>query len=80
MPLAAPCLSNPSRQYKRHCPEKTLLYQIVQENLFTFYQQIEREYENGLPNFVKKEFEKFLKCGDRNYKGHFGESDDLYTH
>ena len=63
MSLAAPCLSNPSRQYKRHCPEKTLLYQIVQENLLTFYQQIEREYENGLPNFVKKEFEEFLKCG-----------------
>ena len=61
--MATPNLSSSSRLYKRHCPEKTLLYQIVQENLLTFYQQMEREYENGLPDFVKKEFEEFLKCG-----------------
>ena len=49
--------------YKRHRPEKTLLYKLIQKNLLTFYQQIEREQENGLPEFVKKEFDEYLKCG-----------------
>lgn len=49
--------------YERHRPEQTLLYKLVQENLLSFYAQVEREHGSGLPDFVRKEFEEFLKCG-----------------
>ena len=49
--------------YQRHQPEKTTLYKLIQENLLSFYQHIESKQEKGLPDFVKKEFEEFLKCG-----------------
>jgi ribosomal protein S27E len=49
--------------YERHRPEQTLLYKLVQENLLSFYAQVEREHSSGLPDFVKKEFDEFLKCG-----------------
>lgn len=47
--------------YKRRLPEEATLYQIVQENWLTFLEQIEDS--GGLPDFVKKEFEEYLKCG-----------------
>ena len=43
-----------SGTYKRHEPEKTLLYQVVQENLATFLAQCEAS-ERTVPSFVKKE-------------------------
>ncbi len=46
-----------------HQPEKTLLYKLIQENLLNFYHQMDRDYEKGIPCFVKKEFDEFLKCG-----------------
>ena len=49
--------------YQRHQPEKTTLYKLIQENLLSFYQHIDNEQEKDLPDFVKKEFEAFLKCG-----------------
>lgn len=49
--------------YERRRPEKTLLYQLVQQNLLSFYDQLEREHGSSLPDFVKKEFDEFLKCG-----------------
>ena len=55
--------SSPAVSCQRHQPEKTLLYKLIQENLFSFYHQIENEQEKQLPHYVKKEFEEFLKCG-----------------
>ena len=43
--------------------KKTLLYKLIQENLLNFYQQMDRDYEKGIPCFVRKEFDEFLKCG-----------------
>ena len=63
MALLNPQLLHSPVSYKRHQPEKTVLYKLVQENLSSFYQQMDRDYENGLPEFVKKEFDEFLKCG-----------------
>ena len=63
MALVDPQNLSPPFKYQRHCPEKTLLYKLVQENLLTFYERMEGEYEGGLPDFVKKEFDEFLKCG-----------------
>ena len=56
-------LLSSSVSYQRHQPEKTLLYKLIQENLLSFYHQVENEQDNELPYFVKKEFEEFLKCG-----------------
>lgn len=47
--------------YKRRVPEEATLYKVVQENWLTFLEQIEGS--GGLPDFVKKEFEEYLKCG-----------------
>ena len=49
--------------YERRQPEKTNLYQLIQNNIETFYVQVETETEYGLPAYVKKEFDAFLDCG-----------------
>ncbi len=49
--------------YERRRPEETILYQLIQENLETFFAQVEAETGTGLPDFVKDEFEAFLECG-----------------
>jgi hypothetical protein len=38
-------------------------YQLVQENVETFFAQVEAETGAGLPDFVKDEFDAFLDCG-----------------
>ena len=48
--------------YRRHKPEETLLYKVVQENLATVFQDLEFE-EKRLPAFVREEFDAFLDCG-----------------
>jgi hypothetical protein len=48
--------------YSRHEPEKTLLYQTVQNHFLTFVAECEAS-NHPVPYFVKKEFEAFLKCG-----------------
>lgn len=63
MALVNPELIAPKTSYERRRPEKTLLYKLVQENLLSFCQQLEHEHGSGLPDFVKKEFDEFLKCG-----------------
>jgi hypothetical protein len=45
--------------YERRRPEETTLYQLVQENVETFFAQVEAETGTGLPDFVKDEFEAF---------------------
>jgi len=51
-------------EYVRHQPEKTLLYQVVANNLETWLAQRRMEGgENSLPDFVEKELRAFLDCG-----------------
>lgn len=52
----------PKLSYQRREPEKTLLYQIVQQYLNTFLAQCGSEGRPA-PDFVKKEFEAYLECG-----------------
>ena len=61
--ISSPASSSPTVSYQRRQPEKTVLYKLIQENLLSFYHQIEKDQEKELPLFVKKEFEEFLKCG-----------------
>lgn len=49
-------------EYNRHEPEKTLLYQIVQNHMVTFFDQCDAS-DRTAPFFVRKEFESFLRCG-----------------
>lgn len=62
MGLAARDLTPQGFTYKRRIPEESTLYKIIQENWLTFLSQVE-ETGSGLPGFVQKEFEEYLKCG-----------------
>lgn len=48
--------------YAQRQPDKTLLYQTIQEHMSTFFAQCET-FERSLPLFIKEEFEAFLRCG-----------------
>jgi hypothetical protein len=43
-------------QYKRHRPEESVLYKLIQENLETFLACFQLEMGHPLPAFVTKEF------------------------
>ena len=55
-------LADHSHTYKRHRPEHTLLYQLVERHYPEFLDQLSRQGKS-LPRHVEKEFEEFLKCG-----------------
>ena len=48
--------------YVRHRPERTLLYQIIDEYYPAFRQHLDAQ-EAYLPGYVEQEFEDYLKCG-----------------
>jgi hypothetical protein len=47
--------------YERRRPEETLLYQLVEEHWPRFLERAEAQ--GGLPRFVVREFEEYLRCG-----------------
>lgn len=49
-------------RYKRHQPELTLLYQIV-ETYYPEFLDLMESQARSLPNHITKEFEAYLKCG-----------------
>ena len=51
-----------SVRYQRHRPEKTLLYQIVDE-YYPSFAALMAEQGRELPGYVRREFEDFLQCG-----------------
>ncbi|MFT6271035.1 MAG: tyrosine-protein phosphatase YwqE [Alphaproteobacteria bacterium] len=50
-----------SEQYKRHRPETTLLYQLVERYYPSFTVNL-AEQGKYLPKYVKREFDEFLRC------------------
>ena len=51
-------------KYDRRRPEKTILYQLVADNMETFFATVEsRPRGRVFPRYVRKEFEGYLKCG-----------------
>ncbi|WP_256253814.1 transposase zinc-binding domain-containing protein [Alteromonas sp. V450] len=54
-------LEDHSHTYKRHRPEQTLLYQLVEHHYPEFLEQLSHKGKL-LPKHVEKEFEEFLKC------------------
>ena len=50
--------------YKRHEPEKTLLYQVVAREWDTWFAERQADTSRTpLPAYVEREVEAFLKCG-----------------
>ena len=51
-------------KYDRRRPEQTILYQLVADNMETFFATVEsRPKGRVFPRYVRKEFEGYLKCG-----------------
>ncbi|NRB36978.1 MAG: transposase zinc-binding domain-containing protein [Pseudomonadales bacterium] len=62
MPLLLPKPAPATKNYQRHQPDKTTLYQLIHDN----YLDLERyssEQGKYLPAYVKRAFEAYLKCG-----------------
>ena len=51
-----------ARVYVRHRPERSLLYQIVEEYYPVFVSYLATQ-GTALPGYVQREFEDYLKCG-----------------
>ena len=50
--------------YKRHEPETTLLYKVLQEHLETWLAERQADTSRSpLPSFVEKELRAFMRCG-----------------
>lgn len=49
------------RNYARHHPEDTVLYQIVEQHLGSFFDSLS-EQGASLPGFVREEFDAYLPC------------------
>jgi hypothetical protein len=69
MPVMSPALAAGTGEraegtapYRRHRPEHTLLYQIVEQHYPAF---VAHRAEQGrpLPQYVQREFEDYLRCG-----------------
>lgn len=49
-------------RYQRRRPERTLLYQLVAKHYPRFIEPL-ADQGRSLPDYVRREFEDFLKCG-----------------
>jgi hypothetical protein len=49
-------------QNKRHRPETTLFYQLV-EQYYPAFQEALAAQDKRLPKYVEREFDDFLRCG-----------------
>ena len=51
--------------YRRREPEKTVLYEVVRENLNTFLEYADSRSSDGrsLPVYVRNSFRRYLGCG-----------------
>ncbi|MBK7583359.1 MAG: transposase zinc-binding domain-containing protein [Myxococcales bacterium] len=59
--MGHPAHTRPEPSRVRHRPESTLLYQTVAEHWPAFLERADEH--GGLPRFVVKEFEAYLRCG-----------------
>ncbi|MCA9508581.1 MAG: transposase [Myxococcales bacterium] len=60
------CQKAPKAEYARHNQQKNLLYQIIQCHWQSFATLCESQ-AHPVPNFIKKEFEAYLRCGVLEY-------------
>lgn len=53
-------------RFERHRPEQTLLYKLVEQ----YYSDFEMQWASegrALPDYVRQEFDEYLKCGRLEY-------------
>ena len=62
MHIAGKAVREAGVRYKRHQPEETLLYQIIETYYPDFLDYMESQGQT-LPTHITKEFEAYLKCG-----------------
>jgi len=55
-------LARAAMEYARYQPEKTLLYQVINEYYPKFLAHL-GELDKSLPQYIQDEFEAYLKCG-----------------
>ena len=66
-PAALPVVGIANQQlYRRHCPEQTALYPVIETNLTPFLEHLQ-ERDATLPRFVTAEFKEYLRCGRLEY-------------
>ena len=58
-------VANAKRHYVRHRPEDTVLYQVVEQHVETFFDAV-AEQGASLPRFVREEFDAYLRCAGSN--------------
>jgi len=51
------------RAYRQRCPEKTVLYSVIQQHLESFLQHVREASDKRLPKYVEKKFRRYLECG-----------------
>ena len=56
------CNAVATARHQRHQPEKTLLYQIVEQHYPALAEDLKAQ-GRPLPYYVQREFEDYLKCG-----------------
>ena len=61
-PATKGVLAREAMEHTRHQPEKTLLYQVIEEHYPEFLSHLS-ELDKTLPQYVQTEFEEYLKCG-----------------
>jgi ribosomal protein S27E len=61
-PASTGPLVRASMDYARHQPERTLLYQVIEEYYPKFINHLAQS-DKTLPQYVQDEFEAYLKCG-----------------
>jgi hypothetical protein len=63
-PATVPASCPAAPTYQRRQPERTVLYRTIQAHLPTFLARTAgQDGTGGLPAFVRREFEAYLKCG-----------------
>jgi len=66
-PVALPVMGIANQQlYRRHCPEQTALYPVIETNLTPFLEYL-HERDAALSRFVIDEFKDYLRCGRLEY-------------
>jgi hypothetical protein len=65
--LAAPCVQDrhDGSDYRRHRPEETVLYRLVEAHWPAFRARVEES--GSLPRFVVSELDEYLRCGRLEY-------------
>ncbi len=68
--MQAPCKSDHVQQvgsqqpdYQQRRPEQSTLYQVVAQYMQTLFAEAEQQNGHGYPVHVKREFERYLRCG-----------------